>query len=99
MGHTTVRAHTRRGHPVRAHGRRTNGRDVADVLQRDLDRLYDRLDRELEDRAAPMPTPDSACEHPGWYAVPRVCICDEPCDCKSQVLAYACTDCAASRSA
>ena len=97
MGHTTVRAHTRRGHPVRAHGRRTNGRDVADVLQRDLDRLYERIDQQGTTEQISSANPD--CPHPGWYAVPRVCICDEPCDCKSQVLAYACTDCAASRSA
>ena len=41
MGQATVRAHTRRSYQVRAHSRRTDGQRIADVLARDLDRLYE----------------------------------------------------------
>ena len=90
MSYTTVRAHTRNGHQVRAHSRRTDGSAVADVL-RDLDRVYERIDREFEEQAASLPSPNSTCPHPAWYPVPHVD--------GTRILAYACTDCAASRSA
>ena len=43
MSCTTVRSHTRRGHQVWSHTRRTNGSAVTDVLARDLDRVYEEL--------------------------------------------------------
>ena len=92
MSCTMVRSHTRNGYPVQAHTRRTSGRHIADVLARDLDRMYGELDRELADRPPTGPVGgDPACPHPGWYPVPHVD--------GTSILAYACTDCAASRSA
>ena len=38
MGYATVRSHTRRGYQVRAHARRTSGRHIADILQREPER-------------------------------------------------------------
>ena len=97
MGYTAVRAHTRRGHQVRAHSRRTNGSAVTDVLARDLDRMYGALDRELADRPPTDPVGgDPACQHPGWYPIRR-CNSDTPYE-ESPILAYACTHCAATRS-
>ena len=89
MGYTTVRTHTRRGYQVRAHARRTSGHHIADILQRDLDRVFERIDR--EDFTAPAPSTDGTCSHPAWYPVLHV-------DGKI-ILAYACTDCAASQPA
>ena len=37
MSYTAVRSHTRRGYPVRAHGRRTAGRRITEVLAYDRD--------------------------------------------------------------
>ena len=97
MSYTTVRSHTRNGHQVRAHSRRTNGSAVADVLARDLDRMYGALDRELADRPPTGPVGgDPACRHPGWYPIRR-CDSDTPYE-ESPILAYCCTDCAATRS-
>ena len=89
MGYTTVRTHMRQGYTVRAHSRHTSGRHIADILQRDLDRVFERIDR--EDFTAPVPSTDGTCSHPDWYPVRHI-------DGKI-ILAYACTDCAASRSA
>ena len=44
MGYTSVRTHTRRGYAVQAHTRRTSGHHIADILQRDLDRVFERID-------------------------------------------------------
>ena len=89
MGQTAVRSHTRRGYQVRAHTRRTNDWHIADILQRDLDRVFERIDR--EDFTAPAPLTDGTCSHPAWYPVRHV-------DGKI-ILAYACTDCAATKPA
>ena len=89
MSCTMVRAHTRNGHQVRSHTRRTNGSAVAEVLMRDLDKVFERIDR--EDFTAPAPSTDGTCSHPDWYPVRHV-------DGKI-ILAYACTDCAASQPA
>ncbi len=85
MGHTTVSAHTRQGHAVRAHSRRTSGQAVATVLQRDLDRVFERID------TAPAPSTDGTCSHPDWYPVRHVD--------GTSILAYACTDCASTKPA
>ncbi len=45
MRYTEVSSHTRRGHQVRAHSRRTNDRGITDVLQHDMDRVYERIDQ------------------------------------------------------
>ena len=84
MGYTTVRSHTRRGYKVRAHSRRTNDWRIADILQRDLDRVFERID------TAPAPSTDGTCSHPDWYPVRHVD--------GTSILAYACTHCAATRS-
>ena len=98
MSCTMVRSHTRRGHQVRSHTRRTNGSAVTDVLARDLDRMYGALDRELADRPPTGPVGgDPACLHPGWYPVRRLLV-DTPYE-DSPILAYCCTGCAASRPA
>ena len=89
MAHATVRVHTQRGSAVMAHSRRTNGQHIADIFQRDLDRVLEQLDR--EDFTAPAPSTDGTCSHPDWYPVRHVD--------GTRILAYACTDCAASRSA
>ncbi len=90
MTTTTVSAHIRRGHQVRAHSRRTDGSAVADILQRDLDRMYERLDRENTAPVGPVGG-DPTCAHPAWYPVRHVD--------GDRVLAYACTDCARTKSA
>ena len=92
MGYTAVRSHTRNGHQVRSHTRRTNSSAVADVLLRDMDMVYERLDRE---DVGPVGG-DPACPHPGWYPIRR-CALDTPHE-ASPILAYACTHCAATRS-
>ena len=95
MGYTAVRAHSRRGHQVRAHSRRTNGSAVTDVLSRDLDRVYEELGREYVAPVEPVGG-DPACAHPDWYAVRRLLL-DTPYE-DSPILAFCCTDCAATRS-
>ena len=88
MSCTTVKSHTRNGHQVRSHTRRTNGSAVADVLARDLDRVYEEL---VQDGATErIVWADSHCPHPSWYPVRHVD--------GTRILAYACTDCAATRS-
>ena len=87
MGYTTVRSHTRRGYQVRAHSRHTSGHHIADILQRDLYRVFERIDR--EDFTAPAPSTDGTCSHPDWYPVRHVD--------GTSILAYACTDCAATK--
>ena len=42
MGQATVRAHTRRGHPVQAHTRRTDNRHIQDVLMRGIEQINNR---------------------------------------------------------
>ena len=80
MGYTAVRSHTRRGYQVRAHARRTSGRHIADILQRDLDRVFERIDQQGATEQLSSANPD--CRHPGWYPVRHV-------DGKI-ILAYAC---------
>ena len=94
MGTTTVRAHTRRGYPVKSHSRRTSTQHVPDVLQRDLDRMYEELEREGR---VPGLHPNNDCRHPGWYPVRRLLI-DIPYE-ASPIVAFCCTDCAESRRA
>ncbi len=96
MSCTTVRTHTRNGYQVRAHTRQTNGSAVAEVLMRDLDRVYEKLDREYVAPVEPVGG-DAACQHPGWYPIRRLLV-DTPYE-DSPILAYACTGCAASRPA
>ena len=91
MGQATVRAHARRGYQVRAHTRHTSGRHIADILQRDLDMVFERLDR--EDVGPVGADPD--CPHPGWYPIRRLLLDTSYED--SPILAYCCTGCAASR--
>ena len=91
MGYTVVRSHTRRGYQVRAHSRRTSGHHIADILQCDLDMVFEQLSRE---DVGPVGG-DPACPHPGWYPVRR-CDSDTPYE-ESPILAYCCTGCAASR--
>ena len=89
MGQATVRAHTRRGYQVKAHSRRTNDWRITDVLQRDLDRVYEEINK---DRATEqISTANSDCPHPSWYPVRHVD--------GTRILAYACTDCAATKPA
>ena len=85
MSYTTVKAHSRRGYQVRAHSRRTSGRHIADILQRDLDRVFERID------TAPAPSTDGTCSHPDLYPVRHVD--------GTSILAYACTDCASTKPA
>ena len=95
MSCTMVRSHTRRGHQVRSHTRRINGSAVADVLARDLDRVYEEL---VQDGATErIVWADPHCPHPGWYPIRR-CDSDTPYE-DSPILAYCCTGCAASRPA
>ena len=94
MGQTSVRSHTRRGYQVRAHSRRTTDWRIADILQRDLDRVHERLDREDVAPVGPVGG-DPACPHPGWYPIRR-CTLDTPYE-DSPILAYCCTGCAARR--
>ena len=96
MSCTMVRAHTRRGHQVRAHSRRTNGSAVAEVLMRDMYRAYERLDREDVGPVGPVGG-DPACQHPGWYPIRRLLV-DTPYE-DSPILAYCCTGCAATKAA
>ena len=94
MGYTTVRSHTRRGYQVRSHTRHTSGHHIADILQRDLDMVFERLDREDVGPVGGDPACEHpACEHPGWYPIRRILL-DTPYE-DSPILAYACTDCAA----
>ena len=95
MGYTAVRAHSRRGHQVRAHSRRTNDWRISDIFQRDLDRMYEELDREYVAPVEPVGG-DPAYEHPGWYAVRRLLL-DTPYE-DSPILAFCCTVCAATKS-
>ena len=93
MSYTTVRSHTRNGHQVRAHTRQTNGSAVADVLSHDLDRVYEEL---VQDGATErIVWADPHCPHPSWYPIRR-CALDTPYE-ESPILAYCCTDCAATR--
>ena len=89
MGYTAVRTHMRRGHPVKAHTRRTSGRHITDVLQRDLDRVFERIDQQGVTEQISSANPD--CPHPGWYPVRQVD--------GTRILAYACTDCARTKPA
>ena len=93
MGQTTVRLHARRGYPVREHSRQTVGRNITDVLARDLDRVYQQVNQD----GAPerMIGADPDCPHPGWYPIRRHLL-DVPYE-ESPILAYCCTGCAASR--
>ena len=93
MGYTAVRSHARRGYQVRAHARRTSGRHIADILQRDLDRVFERIDQDGAPERIIGADPD--CPHPGWYPVRRL-VLDTPYE-DSPILAYCCTGCAASR--
>ena len=96
MSYTTVRSHTRNGHQVRAHSRRTNGSAVAGVLMRDMYRAYERLDREDAAPVGPVGG-DPACPHPSWYPIRRILL-DTPYE-DSPILAYCCTGCAATKAA
>ena len=87
MGYTTVRTHTRRGYQVRAHTRHTSGLHIADILQRDLDRVFERIDQQGATEQLSSADPD--CPHPSWYPVLHV-------DGKI-ILAYCCTDCATTK--
>ena len=97
MDYTLVRAHTRRGYPVREHSRQVSGRVVADVLARDLARDLDRVYKELDRPESPrgIVGADPGCPHPGWYPIRRLLL-DIPYE-ESPILAYCCTGCAASR--
>ena len=64
MGYTAVRSHTRRGYPVRAHGRRTAGRHITEVLANDRDRVYGGI--ALESRPTPV---SPSTKHPRAYRV------------------------------
>ena len=89
MGYTTVRSHTRRGYAVQAHTRRTNDWHIADILQRDLDRVFERIDQQGATEQISSANPD--CPHPSWYPVLHID--------GTRILAYACTDCAATKAA
>ena len=89
MGYTTVRTHMRQGYTVRAHARHTSGRHIADILQRDLDRVFERIDQQGTTEQLSSANPD--CPHPDWYPVPHVD--------GTSILAYACTHCAATKAA
>ena len=95
MGYTTVRSHTRRGYQVRAHARRTSGHHITDVLQRDLDRVYERIDQ--QGATEQISSANLDCLHPSWYPIRRLLV-DTPYE-DSPILAYACTDCAATKPA
>ena len=95
MGQTTVRSHTRRGYQVKEHARRTVGRNITDVLARDLDRLYGEQDKQVPSRSTVSADPD--CPHPAWYPVRRL-VLDTPYE-DSPILAYCSTSCAATRKA
>ena len=94
MGYTSVRTHTRRGYQVRAHTRHTSGHHIADILQRDLDRVFERIDQQAATEQLSSAKPD--CPHPSWYPVRRLLV-DTPYE-DSPILAYCCTGCAATRS-
>ena len=96
MSYTMVRSHTRNGHQVRAHSRRTNGSAVAEVLMRDMNRAYERLDGENTAPVGPVGCVP-ACQHPGWYPIRRTLL-DTPYE-DSPILAYCCTGCAATKAA
>ena len=89
MGYTTVRTHMRQGYTVRAHARHTSGRHIADILQRDLDRVFERIDQ--QGATEQISSANSDCPHPGWYPVRHVD--------GTSILAYACTDCARTKPA
>ena len=89
MGYTTVREHTRRGYAVRAHSRRTTDSATADVLARDLDRIYDDLGCENASARAVSSLCQEGREHTGWYPVWHID--------GDRILAWVCTECAASR--
>ena len=95
MSYTMVRSHTRRGYQVREHSRRTVSRSIADVLARDLDRIYEERDTQGPPRG--IVGADPSCPHPGWYPVRRLLL-DTPYE-DSPILAHCCTGCAASRPA
>ena len=94
MSCTMVRSHTRNGHQVRAHSRRTGDARIAEILAKDLDRGAQGIDRRGADALSPRPNP--ACPHPRWYPVRRLLV-DTPYE-DSPILAYCCTHCAATRS-
>ena len=95
MGYTTVRTHMRRGYQVRAHSRRTNDWRIADILQRDLDRVFERIDQ--QGATEQLSSANPACSHPSWYPVRRLLL-DTPYE-DSPILAYCCTGCAATKAA
>ena len=95
MGQTSVRSHTRRGYQVRAHSRRTNDWGITDIVQRDLDRVFERIDQQGATEQISSANPD--CPHPGWYPVRRLLL-DTPYE-DSPILAYCCTGCAATKAA
>ena len=95
MSYTTVRAHTRRGHQVRAHSRRTNGSAVAEVLMRDMYLAYEELVQ--HGATERIVWADPHCPHPRWYPVRRLLL-DIPYE-DSPILAYCCTSCAATKAA
>ena len=88
MGYTAVRSHARRGYQVRDHSRRTVGRNVAEVLARDQDRIYE--ERDTQGPPKGIVGADPGCPHPAWYPVRHVD--------GTRILAYCCTHCAATRS-
>ena len=55
MSCTKVGAHTRNGHKVRAYTRQTTRSAVADVLARDLHKVYEETDCELAARLVTGP--------------------------------------------
>ena len=70
MGYTTVRTHMRQGYTVRAHARHTSGRHIADILQRDLDRVFEQIDQQgatEQISSADRLVPDPAA--PAGYAI------------------------------
>ena len=93
MGYTAVRSHTRRAYQVRSHSRRTNDWRITDVLQRDLDRVFERIDQQGATEQISSANPD--CPHPGWRPIRRLLV-DTPYE-DSPILAYCCTGCAASQ--
>ena len=95
MSCTTVRSHTRNGHQVRSHTRRTNGSAVAEVLARDLDRVYEELVQDKATEQISWANPD--CPHPSWYPIRRLLLDTSYED--SPILAYCCTGCAATKAA
>ena len=96
MSYTTVRSHTRNGHQVRSHTRRTNGSAVAEALMRGMYRAYEELDREYVAPVEPVGG-DPACPHPGWHSVRRLLL-DTPYE-DSPILAFCCMGCAATKEA